>query len=167
MSIVSLSLEYVDIKENSISDGVRLPSLKTMSLKNACLFSWYDLSELIKGCSSIEYLSITSCSSRFRAFLVVSSSTVKSLEIRDCVIGYAEVRRSKNLESFTWVSSSPELRHAALLKGQSLKYINIHAEYLKGIMQRSCGGHNVYSKSKIFQFQCLVWYPTMGGERLK
>ncbi|KAL6218820.1 hypothetical protein ACLB2K_012028 [Fragaria x ananassa] len=88
----------------------------------------------------------------YRHSFVVSSSTVKSLEIRDCVIGYAEVRRSKNLESFTWVSSSPELRHAALLKGQSLKYIN-----LKGIMQRSCGGHNVYSKSKIFQFQ---WFDT-------
>ncbi|XP_050365299.1 F-box/LRR-repeat protein At4g14103-like [Argentina anserina] len=165
-SIVSLSLDYVSLKADGTMGSIHLPSLKTMSLKNMSFLDWLVLSELLRGCSSIENLSITSCSrhalQNSDVGLEVSNSSLKTLDIRDCNPNHVDVLQSKNLEYFTLASNYRGLLRATLFEAKNLKYINIRAQFLSRIVLFQC---NVRMKATIdtpnlqhFEFNGLKSY---------
>ncbi|XP_004296070.1 PREDICTED: putative F-box/LRR-repeat protein At3g58880 [Fragaria vesca subsp. vesca] len=123
-SLTTLSLEYVRIKGLHTCS---LPSLKTMSLKSIHWSAPSMFSALLSKCPSIQYLSLTSCG--LWGSINVSSSSVKTLEIRDCDFQRIDVHGS-NLKYFTLVSEYPELTVVGLHECENLKYMNIDAKHL-------------------------------------
>ncbi|KAM1108158.1 hypothetical protein ACFX2B_004780 [Malus domestica] len=96
-SLTSLNLESVAISWGWGFQHVRLPSLKSMSLKEV-LVDEFAFVKLILGCPSIENLSIDSCGGLSR--VDVSSSSLKSLEVIRGFTEYELTVKAANLESF-------------------------------------------------------------------
>ncbi|KAM1057784.1 hypothetical protein ACFX19_031553 [Malus domestica] len=86
-----LDLQHVRIDSH---ESIRLPSLKSLSLKK-CYLRYF---HLLSGCPSIEDLSINSCYGL--SDVKVSSSTLKSLEVIMCFAMYDVKVEAMNLESF-------------------------------------------------------------------
>ncbi|PQQ16113.1 putative F-box/LRR-repeat protein [Prunus yedoensis var. nudiflora] len=136
-SLTALNLEHVRIKsfDHTMHDTSLslLPSLKTMRLKSV-VFDNHALFSLIRECPSIESLSLASCS--FEDSL--SSSSLKSLEVKDCMAPKVEVDEAVNLECFTVVSSQFPLQQISLGKSNNLRYIHIRAQHLQRISLSGC-----------------------------
>ncbi|CAL9007496.1 unnamed protein product, partial [Prunus brigantina] len=135
-SLTALTLEHARIKSfgHTIHTSLSLlPSLKTMCLKSV-FFHNHALFSLIRECPSIESLSLASCS--FEDSL--SSSSLKSLEVKDCMASKVEVAEAVNLECFTVVSSQFPLHRISLRKSNNLRYIHIHAQRLQWIYLNGC-----------------------------
>ncbi|KAK9942543.1 hypothetical protein M0R45_008202 [Rubus argutus] len=98
-SVTNLKLECLRIKDiDSAEPEPIFPSLKTLSLKTV-YFDGEVLFYLILGCPSVEYSSLTSCFFEPPVFHV-SSSSLKSLEVKNCNAQHIEVDKAMNLESF-------------------------------------------------------------------
>ncbi|CAL2242055.1 unnamed protein product [Prunus armeniaca] len=135
-SLTALTLEHARIKsfDHTIHTSLSLlPSLKTMCLKSV-FFDNHALFSLIRECPSIESLSLASCS--FEDSL--SSSSLKSLEVKDCMASKVEVGEAVNLECFTVVSSQFPLQRIFLRKYNNLRYIHVHAQHLQWISLNGC-----------------------------
>ncbi|KAL6290762.1 hypothetical protein ACE6H2_008272 [Prunus campanulata] len=142
-SLTALNLECVRIKnvyhktasEPTIYISL-LPSLKTMCLKSVYLEN-SALMFLIRECPSIESLSLASCSFECSLFFV-SSTSLKSLEVKHCTAKNVMVHEAVNLESFTFVSAHFPLDSIVLNNSDNLKYIHIHAQHLQTISLFGC-----------------------------
>lgn len=168
-SLTSLSLDSVNIKDDS--GGILVPSLKTISLKCMRLPSEEFLYELVSTCPSIENLSVTSCiaqsttkrwGSMFSLIRIAGSTSLKHLEIRDCIFSDVLVSECEHLESVTLGSECPRVR-LDLTVCRNLKYINICSENFTEIVIDRCkdcldsGGHNrcsISSSVSIQWFRC-------------
>ncbi|KAK9942537.1 hypothetical protein M0R45_008198 [Rubus argutus] len=127
--ITTLNLEYLRIKDIGSAEPEPLcPSLKKLSLKTVH-FDDNALFYLILGCSSVEYLSLTSCSFDPPVFHI-SSSSLRSLEVKNCNADDIEVDKAMNLKSFTFVSKFPLLQSMILNDTINLNYIKIRAQHL-------------------------------------
>lgn len=140
-SLTTLKLEYMRIKEQDLQCDMKLPksttllpSLKTMSLKNVHIEYLY---YLFRECSSIEHLSLISCSFEQPVVLLFTSS-LKSLEVKHCKARRSIVVQDEGntLESFTFISTRMEA--IVLSKTFNLKHINIHSQHLEGIFMHGC-----------------------------
>ncbi|XP_062024092.1 uncharacterized protein LOC133740187 [Rosa rugosa] len=139
-NLTTLNLEYLRIKEIDSAETEPLcPSLKTLSLKTVH-FDDKALFYLVLGCPAVEYLSLTSCSFD-TPVLHVSSSSLRSLEVKNCDAEQIEVDKATNLESFTFVSKFPLLQSITLNDTINLNYIKIRAQYLTYFGLFGCHDH--------------------------
>ncbi|BFG22140.1 hypothetical protein CerSpe_084140 [Prunus speciosa] len=145
-SLTALTLEHARIKnfyhtdiavpKPTIYTGL-LPSLKTMCLTSV-FFDNYALFSLIRWeCPSIESFSLAACCFEDSLFNV-SSSSLKSLEVKYCMARKVEVGESVNLECFTLFSSQFRLEEMCLRKSDNLRYIDIDAQHLQSILLLGC-----------------------------
>ncbi|XP_062020897.1 F-box/LRR-repeat protein At3g03360-like [Rosa rugosa] len=127
-SVTTLNLEHLRIKDIHNIPEPMLPSLKTLSLKTMQV-SGPALFYLILGCTSVEHLSLTSCSFDPPVFLI-SSSSLKSLEVKNCNLQHIRVDEAINLESFILVSEFSTLEGVLLDKSFKLSSMKIRDQHL-------------------------------------
>ncbi|XP_050371610.1 putative F-box/FBD/LRR-repeat protein At3g59240 [Argentina anserina] len=139
-SITTLNLEFVRIRRRystsaELEHARVLPCLKNMSLKSVYLDE-HSLEDLILVCPSIECLSLDSCCFEYSE-ISVSSSSLKSLEVKHCDARNIVVFNCLNLEYVTFLSELP-LSRALFLACYNLKHISIHGQYLRRLVLHKC-----------------------------
>ena len=129
------------------SATVSLPSLKTMSLTEVLFMDdqadpadWI-IPSLVSGCPRLEHLSIHRGLLGYNSHqLVISSDSLKSLEIMNCCSKRVAVT-AKSLESFIFDSDNCTCDYHGsvwLRKCDSLKYVDISCKGLKDLVMLSC-----------------------------
>ncbi|KAM1497931.1 uncharacterized protein LOC126606186 [Malus sylvestris] len=150
--LTSLSLEYVRLGDiinrsydvswdngdpfEALQGESLFPCLKTVSLKDVIFQKQSSVFWLISACPSIKSLSLTSCSfsaatSVLNWVVVVSSSSLKTLQLMHCKARRVQVVKAINLESVTFISDISIHEILLMDKCHKLKYINISTQHLK------------------------------------